>query len=591
MQKNSAAAKKTCCSPLRCLLGILVAIIMASFTPAPVFAGTYYDFENENTPMARISKIHTDRLLSVCYSSTYLREHLAGFATGTEPDGGALEAGYGFIAELTNHAGAVQTFFTMADETYGRIDPKIFDILRKQGSPLGFKTRVSDAIGNYCKWFGVASMVIDTISIGTGNKEFTEAGVYDYIKNGVYNVVGFLGKQSMQLGFVGVYIFDYTLNKFNTAAMEAHKDQIRQVYHDYVTEKFPRQYWMKRLRDVQGKCLANDKTDKFGVILEGVLHEAAQEFWRMPPDERALASLRLDKWPNEAEQADLTEEMVIFLKKHLVEMGVFAELQKDVAAHMKKELVRNIQNVAALYNSLCELVVGETRRSDGKPYYYAGYKAVLGPVKENPKAWSATLKANGAARIDFTMLGHSQCGKPHTVYLYAPDADITKDKPVASKRFKLKVGRNLVTFSPPLTDFSGKYRLSGESIEYNKKYGEETRDHFVMNVTFIQNGGSATLEYMDDGEIVRMRGSFNPETGVFSYEEKDGKHKAVYRIAFAFDEKNDVTVKGSIKDVYSKDSSKGKTIGEQMTSHMTERMIPDYVDTTFSGKRTSLLQK
>lgn len=311
----------------------------------------------------------------------------------------------------------------------------------------------------------------------------------------------------------------------------------------------------------------------------------------MPPDERALTALRLDKWPNEVEQADLTEEMVIFLKKRLVQMGVFTELQKDVAAHMQKELVRNIRNVAALYNSQCELIVGETRRSDGKPYYYAGYKAVLGPVKENPKDWSATLNAKGAASINFTMLGHSQCGKPHTVYLYTPNADITKDKPVASKRFKLKIGRNIVVFSPPLTDFSGKYRLSGESIEYNKKYGEETRESFVMNVTFIQNGSNATLEYMDDGEIVRQRGSFNSETGVFSYEEKDGNHKSVCQIAFSFDEKNEVIVKGSIKDIYKKITSNGKTIGEQMTAHTIERMIPDYVDTTFTGKRTALLQK
>lgn len=590
MQNISAMPKHPYRVALKTLLFIIVASVMASFTPESIFAGTYYDFENTNTPQARIANIHEDRLLLVRYPSTYLREHLASFATGSEPDGGALEAGYGFISELTNHAGAVQTFFTLADETYGRIDPKLYELMVKRGG-RDFMPKVSDALGNYCKWFGVASMVIDTISIGTGNKEFTEAAVYDYLKNGAYNVVGFLGKQALQLGFVGVYIFDYTLNKFNTAAMEAHKDQIRQVYHAYVTEKFPRQYWMKRLRDVQAKCLANEKTDKFGVILEGVLHEAAQEFWRMPPDERALTALRLDKWPNEVEQADLTEEMVIFLKKRLVQMGVFTELQKDVAAHMQKELVRNIRNVAALYNSQCELIVGETRRSDGKPYYYAGYKAVLGPVKENPKDWSATLNTKGAASINFTMLGHSQCGKPHTVYLYAPNADITKDKPVASKRFKLKIGRNIVVFSPPLTDFSGKYRLSGESIEYNKKYGEETRDHFVMNVTFIQNGSNATLEYMDDGEIIRQRGSFNSETGVFSYEEKDGNHKVVCQIAFSFDEKNEVMVKGSIKDVYKKNTSNGKTIGEQMTAHTIERMIPDYVDTTFTGKRTGLLQK
>ncbi|MBN2259221.1 MAG: hypothetical protein JW702_01610 [Clostridiales bacterium] len=400
-----------------------------------------YVVKNENTRLAKIIGINDYiKIVNTGLAEEIVNEAIANQMTPGEK---ANELGLSIASDWLGLSGAMVTTATQAIYT----------------------SELLESIGTGLNGLGLAAAISQAAwDFHTGN----DVALYGNLTKNITSLsVGTWGTSAMQLGFVGVYAIDYSLNKFATTAWDGRKDIWYDAYGLYnsTENKKTAKQWYKDFYWMWQDSIGSKTSVELKGMIDASIDSYVHAFWNLPETDQAYYQSEVQNTGstgggglNEALKVEISAAKKAELVKDL--QPVFDELEKKISYHLRDEYKKQLINFKNTMNQVVNISI-EEKVPDGGKAEFAGYIVKFAPLSDDAdeKTWTGKLNDAGAVKTRFTLLGHLQSGSPNTIELYKPDSNLEMDEPDKVIPFKITVPEIIVEIknAPPLEELVGNW--------------------------------------------------------------------------------------------------------------------------------------
>jgi len=384
-----------------------------------------FQVNNANSRKAYITGTKID-LQSPKDAQDILNEYLS----EGKPGDLALEGGFDLINNTVNVSSSVNTFFTLSDATY----------------PSDF----CKELNKYTRWAGVGlacvSLAADVTTAKT--EEDKRRYVTDLVKNIAYSSVDFVGSSFVQVGFVGVFVVDYTLTTFGNTVIEMKLSSLKKVYDYHNKTKTPRKAvdWYRKIVNIY----KSNKTDiqQAKHLIEKEIDDYVNKFWTLNSSEQNFladeAGVAKMPYPN----ADDITKLKAECRENLVNslQGVFNRLEMYIAEEVKADYAKKLDALKKHLNTKVIVKIADGAASGDEASQYSGYTIRFAPLnaQANPSQWTGVMNESGLITTSFTILGHMQCGLPNQIEVFKPGIDPESGTPEFVIDFKVTLPETVI---------------------------------------------------------------------------------------------------------------------------------------------------
>ncbi len=384
-----------------------------------------FQVNNANSRKAYITGTKID-LQSPKDAQNILNEYLS----EGRPGDLALEGGFDLINNTVGVSSKVNTFFTLSDATY----------------PSDF----CKGLDKYTRWAGVGlasvSLAADIASAKT--EEDKRRYVTDLVKNIAYSSVDFVGSSFVQVGFVGVFVVDYTLTTFGNTVIEIKLRSLKKVYDYHNKTKTPRKAveWYRKIVGIY----KSNKTDipQAKRLIEKEIDDYVNKFWTLNSSEQNFladeAGVAKMPYPNADDITKLKAECRENLMNSL--QGVFNRLEMYITEEVKADYAKKLDALKKHLNTKVIVKIADGDASGDEASQYSGYSIRFAPLnaQANPSQWTGVMNESGLITTSFTILGHMQCGLPNQIEVFKPGIDPDSGTPEFVIDFKVTMPETVI---------------------------------------------------------------------------------------------------------------------------------------------------
>jgi hypothetical protein len=280
------------------------------------------------------------------------------------------------------------------------------------------------------------------------------------MKNLTYFAVSKFGNAALNLGSVGVFFIDYSLNKFATAAWTGRENIYTEAYRLY----YLREAGVKRsAKDWYYILLPLARNAKNPEELEKkIMAEVDSYCWQFWDD-----ALMVAHYQDQAQSGgftgggglnqDMKDKISGRQKGDLLNDyldPVFRQIGRKLAQENEDLIRAELQIIRKELNKVVTIEVYDSAydEADPKPKesVYAGYIARIAPLDDqvtDKEKWEKVLDKEGKAKLPFRILGHIMAGAPNTIEIIDPkeDDEVVKEVTfiVAPPTVGVDIGDNL----------------------------------------------------------------------------------------------------------------------------------------------------
>ena len=333
------------------------------------------------------------------------------------------------------------------------------------------------------------AMVQCAIDISQGK---TVKATLEMSKN-VYNyyAIKFINTSAINLAFVGVFVIDWSLNKFIQEAINGRVDIYQKAYDLYYKEKRQKEkinnpWWYKKLKrtmkSVKNPADASEEIQK-------VIRDYVWEFWN---DETVVAAY-MDKvttgsgftgggYLNEQLKKDISDAHFASIIKTLNETNVFDRIVKELRLEMQGKLYDKLCEIQKRMNQVHPIKVVLKKDEDSEEYEDVELSGLPIVFKVSNAAhkdmWKGESNKDGEMDFSCTLLGYLDAGAPVEV-------EVTVEGPAGKEEV-----------------FSGELKLAeaGKTTVVEITIGAPTLEgKWSVEGTCTFADLSASLQYFDNG--------------------------------------------------------------------------------------------
>lgn len=286
-------------------------------------------------------------------------------------------------------------------------------------------------------------------------------------KNLSYFSVSKWGSNALQLGFVGVFAIDYSLNKFANAAWDGRKEIWYEAYRRYYSEenKMTNKQWYNKFYWLWQDTKASKDPNALKNAINQSLDQYVKAFWDMDETDQAFWVSEVQKTGfsgggglNEKLKKDISDAAKAELVATLQET-VFNRLEQSIRFEMMEAYRKELIDLKNYLNKVTKVLITENVKA-GEKSEYANHIVRFSPLSDNVNKanWTGKIKEDGTANTSFTALGHIQSGAPDKLLLFKPDANPDTDEPIKEIPFKINFPNtqiNLKELNPTMDEIVG----------------------------------------------------------------------------------------------------------------------------------------
>ncbi len=326
------------------------------------------------------------------------------FAAAAPKSDGAVRAGWDKVNEWFGISAAVGSFAENALE-------------------MGALKGINEVATEVGLGFALVQCAIDVADGKTGK------ATLELSKN-LYNywALKLINTSAINLAFVGVFVIDWSLNKFIQEAISGRVNIYQKAYDLYYKEKREKEkinsvYWYKKLKKVM-KSVKNPATASEEVMK--VIHDYVWEFWK---DESVVGEYqdRVMKntgatgggYLNEQLKKDISDEHFASIIKTLNETNIFERIVKEIRLDMQGKLYDKlcyIQKELNKVNKIRVIVKIDPECEEYADVDVSGLAVQFNVASDvHKKLWTGTTDKDGELLFNCTTLGFLDAGSPQEV--------------------------------------------------------------------------------------------------------------------------------------------------------------------------------
>lgn len=265
-------------------------------------------------------------------------------------------------------------------------------------------------------------------------------------KNVSYFAVSKWGSSALQLGFVGVYAIDYSLNKFMNEAWDGRKEIWQRAYNEYYSKekKMTDKDWYNKFYWIWQDSIPSKDPNLMKDRINYALNEYCNAFWNLPEEDQAFWQSEVQKTGfsgggglNEGLKEEISKAARYELIKRLQET-VFPRLEANIRLKLGEDYRKELLSLRNYLNKKVNVTIIERLKPEEKSKLQ-GYILRFAPLNDdaNKATWTGKVNSTGTTKTHFTILGHIQSGQPNKLLLFKPDKDPDVDKPEKVIEFKV----------------------------------------------------------------------------------------------------------------------------------------------------------
>jgi hypothetical protein len=333
------------------------------------------------------------------------------------------------------------------------------------------------------------AMVQCAIDISQGK---TGKATLELSKN-VYNyyAIKFINTSAINLAFVGVFVIDWSLNKFIQEAINGRVDIYQKAYDLYYKEKRKKEkinnpWWYKKLKKTMRSV--KNPTDASESIKK-VVHDYVWEFWA---DETVVAAY-MDRvttgtgftgggYLSEQLKKDISDVHFASIIKTLNETNVFERIVKELRIEMQGKLFDKLCGLQKKMNQVHPIKVILAKDEESDEYEDVDLSGLPIEFKisniAHGEQWTGESNKDGEMEFSCTLLGYLDAGSPTLV-------EVTVEGPAGKEEV-----------------FSGELKLAeaGKTTVVEITIGAPALEGvWSLSATCTYADLSASLQYFDSG--------------------------------------------------------------------------------------------
>lgn len=280
---------------------------------------------------------------------------------------------------------------------------------------------------------------------------------------GYYTIAKKLPTRAMNIAMVGVFVIDYSLNKFANEALSGRKEIYKKVNSKWLLTRQNKgenkRWWHEQLKEVIKKY--KNKPAIVGKEIDRRIDRYVAKLWGNDTE--------VGVYQSEVQKAasttlggmnkKLRDEMRQDLKKAVIKynMSVMKQLSQESLQEQQKYSEKVRLKAIRYLNKRHRIKILVVLKNGKNAQSAAGIEA--GVVVKNhsyQKYWSKYLNKKGEANIPCTNLGYMNASYPHIAYI---KMSVPGQKPMMLyKKFKLRSGDTDIKFIINNKDLSGRWR-------------------------------------------------------------------------------------------------------------------------------------
>ena len=293
-----------------------------------------------------------------------------------------------------------------------------------------YATEFLDGIGNAMTNLGLLSAIAQAaVDYQAGDNTALYGNL---IKNLTNFAISKFGTAMMQLGSVGVFCIDYSLNKFATEAISGRKDIYQEAYRLYYASEGGVR---RTARDWYYVFMPMAKTARtpaeLNTMVMAEIDRYAAQFWQ---DELTVAFYQDQAMKNgftgggglnQSIKTELSNNFKFELLQGMLQ-SVFGQISRRMAAEQEEQVNAELKAIARELNKIVTIQVYDSGydNTDPKPQKarYAGYIARIAPLADevtDKERWQQVIDDQGKAQLPFRVLGHIMAGSPNKIEIVA----------------------------------------------------------------------------------------------------------------------------------------------------------------------------
>lgn len=289
-----------------------------------------------------------------------------------------------------------------------------------------------------------------------------KSGVLNFTKNtGFYAIAKTFPTRAMNIAMVGVFVIDYSLNKFAETALTNRKQLYQKISSNWLSNRRANgetgEWWHKKLKGVIYKN--KEEPWLIGSAIEREFDQYVEELWG---DEVEIGVIQSQLGQtsftgggglNKKLIEELSAELKFALKSY--NKAVVEKLGKEYLIK-QQNYSRDLRLKAIDYLNQKHRIRILVTSKGGKTESLKGIEVGI-KVKDynKQKMWMKKLSDNSDADIFCTNLGFINAGIPHIAYIKIP---VEGENPlIIEKKFKLKEGNTTVEFKINTEDITGEW--------------------------------------------------------------------------------------------------------------------------------------
>jgi len=354
---------------------------------------------------------------------------------GFVPGETALDLGLSAVSEWLGYAGNALTIQDLAYST-------------------DFLSDFSDVLTNV----GYVMAMIE-VANACVKGETEKAGVIALTTAQSYGISKF-STTALQIGLIGVFFIDYSLNRFLETAMTGVEDKYTRAYNLYYSKQSPISGTHKDSRDWYRTLIQIiDKSKNPAQAKEEIMKtidEYVYRFWNDKNNHLVFGDLNIGfgAWGgyNKELAKKISENKKSILLNGILK-SVFERLEKEIQNRQKKLYFDERSKLAGYLNQVVDMTIKE-EKFDGKAEY-AGYYIRFSPLSENAvvRNWTGKLNKDGMITTRFTILGHLLAGAPSKLHLFKNRESLERNVPDLEVGFTIDLPHTTVILKPEGVEF------------------------------------------------------------------------------------------------------------------------------------------
>ncbi|MCI0472938.1 MAG: PAAR domain-containing protein [Ignavibacteria bacterium] len=307
------------------------------------------------------------------------------------------------------------------ESAYRELFNNVNDILGFQGGALTLMEELGEmeCVKNINEAFGKLGVFFSVLQVISNiyDGKNTEA-VGNTLKGGSYWAIGAYGWSALKVASVGIFLFDYTINKFATEMLDFRFENYKKAYYKYYSDdsqvKRDHKKWFSIVEQIHSDAISNNQD--YQSRLEDEIGTYQSKFWNPEVSSFYLKEGGLNAELSQEDKKAIMDDYrknIINPILNAVNVGLMQREKKKVDADIAKQ----VEELTKLFNTKFPFHVKISGPADK-----------IKKIKIKIGEWSGLTDAKGEWNFDATLYGYVKNNTPKEAVIYITDSYAKKVK-------------------------------------------------------------------------------------------------------------------------------------------------------------------